>query len=445
MKTKLYISLALSLFIVIISCNNDDFKTDIQNSALVNYTIQAVISETVGEATPENVVVSLTNTATGEIFETYTDINGNALFDNLDAGTYTAAAYLIWTSEEFEQNLGYTSDSETVSFSGAQENIIINNNNTTSNITLFTGKIGDLVIKQIYFAGSHLVNGAFFRDQFIEVYNNSNETVFADGLIFAQVFGSISTTVFEYSKPNGQYDWTKSVSNNVGDLANDNYVYADYVYQIPGNGTDYPILAGESIIIAATAINHKSPLLDNEGNTLSVNNPDLTVDLSTADFEAYLGDYRVSNGDDIASYDIQNSNVTDLDIVYLKSGKDMVFGALGTDSYILFRHESPADLTKYIRPGLTTESTNIYLQIPIDIIVDAVETNQNDPTNLYPKRLTVGLDGGYTNVPDGAYSSQAVIRKVEKEINGRKILLDTNNSSTDFTYLEQALPKAFAQ
>ena len=446
MKIKAYkYILYITTLIILSSCNNDDFQSDIATNNLINFTIQTTTDQEVGIANPSNVLISLTNTATGNVFETATDNNGNAFFDNLEPGIYTAVANLQWSLEEFEQNLGYATTSEITNFSGTKENIVINENNNVAAITLFTGKIGDLVIKQIYYAGSHLAKGASFRDQFIEIYNNANEIIYADGLLVAQVFGSVSASVFEYTLPNGQYDWTKSISNNVGNTANSNYVYADFVYKIPGTGDTYPILPGESIVIATTAVNHKAPLLDIDGNLLTVQDPTLTVDLSNADFEGFLGDYRIANGLDAANYDIQNTSVPDLEIVFLKSGKDMIFHTSGADSFIIFNHDNPDELTKYIRPGLNTGSTNIYLQIPNNSIIDAVNTNQNDPTNLYPQRMSVGLDGGNASIPNGAFSSQSVIRKVTNEINGRKILSDTNNSSVDFTYLEQALPKTFVE
>jgi len=431
------------MFTAFLSCNKDNFDDGITNTDLVDFSIQALISEDIGDAIPENVTVSIINTNTGDIFETTTNENGIALFDNIDTGNYTVTASLSWTSEEFQNNLGYTPTSETVTFNGALENITVNQTEVSTDITLITGTIGDLLIKQVYYAGSHLVFGASFRDQFVEIYNNSNETIYADGLIFAQVYGSISSTIFSYTTESGQFDWSKSTSNTVGKSANTDYVYADYVYRIPGGGTEYPILAGESIVLATTAVNHKAPLLDNDGNSLTVTNPELTVDLSTADFEGYLGDYRISIGEEVESYDIQNLDVPDLEIIYLKSGRDMVLNTLGTDSFIIFRDENVDNLLRYEHPKESDSS--YYLQIPTSIIIDAVETNNGDATNLYPRRMPVSLDAGYTYVPNGAFSSQSIIRKVASEVNGRKILLDTNNSTNDFTYLEQAVPKEFAE
>lgn len=55
-----------------------------------------------------------------------------------------------------------------------------------------------------------------------------------------------------------------------------------------------------------------------------------------------------------------------------------------------------------------------------------------------PKRLPNVLDAVRTFVPAGQYSSQSLVRKTLKTVNGRRILKDTNNSSEDFGYLNKA-------
>lgn len=80
------------------------------------------------------------------------------------------------------------------------------------------------------------------------------------------------------------------------------------------------------------------------------------------------------------------------------------------------------------------------MQIPNDIIIDGVEVNAEDNSRLFPRRLNSAIDGGYAFVPKGAYSSQAIVRKVVKEVDGRKILQDTNNSTNDFEVIDVPVP-----
>lgn len=56
--------------------------------------------------------------------------------------------------------------------------------------------------------------------------------------------------------------------------------------------------------------------------------------------------------------------------------------------------------------------------------------------------MTTEVDAQFTFVPEGTYSSYAVIRKTQTTINGRKILKDTNNSAEDFVS-QKANPRGF--
>src|SRR5690606_18853036 len=81
--------------------------------------------------------------------------------------------------------------------------------------------------------------GASFRDHFIEIYNNSNEVLYADGLYIATLEGNTNSTLTSYTLPTGQYDWSQSTGNNIGSAANTDYVYASNIIKVPGTGTQY--------------------------------------------------------------------------------------------------------------------------------------------------------------------------------------------------------------
>ncbi|HEY0272629.1 MAG TPA: DUF4876 domain-containing protein, partial [Chitinophaga sp.] len=102
---------------------------------------------------------------------------------------------------------------------------------------------------------------------------------------------------------------------------------------------------------------------------------------------------------------------------------------------------------KYPDPSVTTitASTTVFYQVPNSVIIDAVQLQNPSPssTQRVPQKLVSTLDAGATNVPDGAYSSESVIRKTAKTVGTRVILMDTNNSTNDFNYLDRALPGIF--
>lgn len=448
MKNKFILALsALALF----SCSDDDFS---QSTAQpISYKVSVKYDETFNNLAAKNISVKLRNTNTTDEYVVATDVDGNANFGSVLPGTYDINATITMNAAEFTTTFGYAPESEEVVFNASLNQITINNNNTINNLTLKTARLGDLVIKQIYYAGSHISQGAGLRDQFIEIFNNSNEVIYADGLYIGQTMGKSNNTANSNTLSSGQWDWSRSLGMTMGNAANTDYVYADYVFQIPGNGTQYPIQPGESIVIAQSAQNHKAPLVDTTGEPITIQNPDLTVDLSNADFEAYLGNFRVSIGEEPYKYDLENPAVPNILIGYWgregfwNGNKDLILDSLGRDSYIIFRGESlnfadypTPDVTEIINSG--NSQTKFNLQIPTNIIIDGVETQQANAANALPRRLPATIDNSSTKV-DVAYSTKSVSRKVKTTVNGRKILQDTNNSSEDFV-ITQANPKGFA-
>ena len=192
-------------------------------------------------------------------------------------------------------------------------------------------------------------------------------------------------------------------------------------------------------------------MVDNNGEPLSVQNPALTVDLSAADFEVYLGDFRTSIGEAPYVYDIQNPAVRDMEIAYwgrpgyYSGNRDFLLDNPGRDSFVIFRAEDLATFQNYSDPSVTTiaANTKFFLQIPTNVIIDGVDLQHFNPSSQRPKMLPSNVDASSINC-DAAFNSQSVIRKTKSTINGRVIVEDTNNSSADFVKLAMANPRGFA-
>lgn len=108
----------------------------------------------------------------------------------------------------------------------------MNANISSTVMQISSGNIGDLVIKQYYYGGSSTKLGAGIRDHFIEIHNNSAETIFADGLYIALTEGNIDNKVASYTLANGQYDWSQTAGG--GAAANTDFIYANTIIRIPG-------------------------------------------------------------------------------------------------------------------------------------------------------------------------------------------------------------------
>jgi len=175
-----------------------------------------------------------------------TDRNGNVLFNNLSYSDYLLYSEFVDVIK-FNQNTGEW-DSLKVGGIGLPD---INSNNIDT--VVVSSVVPNLVINEIFYAGSDRSTFYFF-DQFVELYNASNEIIYLDGLILCRA----------------------SQTYNQNFEIND-YVQVLYVFQFPGTpltGTDYPIEPGEFITVAGDAVDHSQYV--NDG-----------LDLSNAEWEFY--------------------------------------------------------------------------------------------------------------------------------------------------------------
>ncbi|PUZ20936.1 Protein of unknown function [Chitinophaga costaii] len=469
---KRFIPIALALLLAIlfqVACKKSDLKPSVPP---INVIVKVAYDSAGGSydfpLTGISVVVK--NTVTGNTITQQTDNTGLGIFNSISAGIYDVQATIAIPRATYESVTGLTSDKDSVVFNAALSNLTLNaTTNNTLSLKLALGKIGDWVIKQIYYAGSNTQNGALYRDQFIEIYNNANQVLYADSLYIAQLSGNNTGTaktdltkgyyLSDASDPlYKQYDWSKSIGiSPATDGANRNFVYTKTLFRIPGNGTQYPIQPGASFVIAATAQNHKAPFVGADGVAISVKDPSLTVDLSGADFEVYLGDV-ISNA---LSSDVDNLNVPNLLVNDAGGNRDLILDNPGRDAIVIFKTTAHLPLLskagtdvgdastykKYPDPSVTTISntTSVFYQVPNAAIIDAVQMQNPSPSSSQrvPRKLVSTLDAGAANVPDGAYSSESIIRKTAKTVGTRVILMDTNNATNDFDYLPKALPGIF--
>lgn len=250
------------------------------------------------------------------------------------------------------------------------------------------------VIKEVYFSGCKTpADKNYFKDQYIEIYNNSNETLYADGLIFCKSYDNTMT------------------DNNWDQYKEKSEVVPSFIFQVPGSGKEHAVEPGKSIILADQGINHKQ---DN------ANSP---VDMSKADFEWY-DDHKL---------DVDVPEVPNLIKHYSSSLSISMLHTRGYEGYYILQipvAETQAFLDTH--PATTTmpngKSVTSYA-IPAKYIIDAVQcaAPEGYTSTVFPTKL----DAGYTYC-DAAWTGKCVQRKFEKDENGRAILQDTNNSTNDF-------------
>ncbi len=399
MKKNVFLLMIVTA-IIAFSCQKDEDPV-YQLSVTVNY------PDTYNSDMAEGAWVYATETSLGRVDSAQTDATGLAVIENLSAGIYNVSAALTLTEAQAETETGVA---QVIVLSAAENNFsVLQDSETTLNLE--GAALGGLVFKEVYYTGSKTVEDkSYFSDQYYEIYNNSTDVIYADGLCLGIVDGwafsaSISVWLEEYP--------TKQALPSF--------------WYVPGEGTDHPINPGESIIIAQDGIDHKSDELGN---------PNSPVNLGDADFETYVprDDNKDLDAPAVPNMELGFANFLAFD--WLTS----VFGS----GYVLFRIDG--DIATYVENNKTTKpestSTKEYVLIDNDMIIDAFQAYADGSETSMPKLHSVN-DAGFTFDPNGTYTGKCVRRKVKTVINGRTVYQDTNNSTNDFLNDQECAPRQF--
>ena len=378
------------------SCNKDD---EVETTDL---TIKVAFPESYAQEFAQGATVEITNLETMNKLTQVTGENGSAVFTGLLPGTYNVTAGMTLTAE---QAIDLTGFAQEIILSGSLNNLMVSGTDPMQEtVRMAGGKAGDLVFKEIYYTGSRTpAGGTYFLDQFYEIYNNSTDTIFADGLILATCHPAAAT---------------QSIAGWSDDP---NHVYLSSVWRVPGSGTDHPIAPGASIIISQNGTNHRE---DPNGN------PNTPYAGSIADFETFVvrDDTR----------DVDNAGVPNMEMLHHVTGFYFLASVFGP-AVVIFRVDDFDALARMTVPGST--STIQYVQLPTQYIIDGVEAGRDE--NQIPfKRLPTSVDAGMIWC-SSSYVGESIRRKTDRFIGERRILKDTNNTTNDFEVIAPPTPRSF--
>lgn len=338
--------------------------------------------------------VVLENLTKNYSFTAFTNDSGEVHFDNLEPGFYSATVVH--------------------SFSYAGSAYFVNGlklldvfSSINDSLELVTSQTNAFIIKQYYYSACLTPAGnQYASDQFVEIYNNSALTQYADGI-----------SIIEHE--------SYSLEENYWTFLEDTIV-ARMIWTIPGDGDDYPMEPGQSIVIARDAINHQDD---------SLGNPLCPVNLEDAEFEFWVDH---PSGDDLDAPKSDNM----IENLFTFRGTDVVFHTRGGSAIALAlipgTQEEKQTFVDNHQILKVTSSTRYYGKVPNAYILDAVEVTWDEAHAIY-KRFPLELDAGYTYVAAGSKSGLCVRRKVKEIVDGRYIYQDTNNSTEDF--LKDVVPK----
>ena len=405
MKKSILIFAAAAAFagaVVLTSCERKEI------ASIPEVTVQVNLPEGFSSSAVYSGEVSLTDKATGKV-KTVKAENSVAVFKKVPYGAYTVTASASLTNEEFKAQAPEISASVTagISLNSNPVDAVLSSNEDASEpivVNVAWSIPSSLVISRIYNFGTlKLDNKAYNIDKYIEIYNNSSETQYVDGLYLGEAYGSIVS------------------ASPYANIATGNFCYVQRVVRIPGNGTQYPVEPGKSIVIAQNAKNH----IDAEVVTN-------TVDLSGADFECYV------EGALASQFPSDNADVPNIEEVFgANKNAARFFGGQGTVP-VLFRMTETlfTALNAVLAPGTDAygDTYAFYCKpIAASDILDAVDGFRVGFENRGGPHVPAVVDAS------GALFNQKniTLRKIAYYTpDGRAVLQDTNNSSKDFVIVE---------
>ncbi|MDR3245817.1 MAG: DUF4876 domain-containing protein [Prevotellaceae bacterium] len=330
------------------------------------------------------VKVKLQNTITDDLTEANTDSDGLAEFTVI-AGTYDAS-----TSETRSVGRDF------ILLNGVKTSIIVSDSwtGTPVNLNLAETKTSQLVIKEVYTGGCQKDDGsgAFQRDPYIILYNNSNQAVSLNNLCFAMV-----------------NPYNSNVATN-NDYVNGELLYASEGWIPAGTGIwtfrqAVSLDPGKQIVIAV------NNAID---NTLTYNN---SINFANPDYYCMY---------DIDIYPNTTYYPAPSEIIptshYLKAyhwGAGNAWPlSVNSPAFFIFTPEGVtpenfvADADRNNNYNNSTSASNLRKKVPVGWIVDAIEVYTKGNANN-KKRFTPTIDAGYTELTNS--QGYTLYRNVNKE------------------------------
>ena len=324
----------------------------------------------------------------------YTDSTGHVSVTDLLPGFYRVAAYRILAGEQ--------ADTSTRAFGDGFKTHLP----ATIALEMAADRAGSLVISELFSGGTWPDWVQYAWEGFFELYNNSDTTVYLDGMLLGWAHGS-SGSAFHTC------DEARPFREDPLGL------WSLEFHQFPGSGTDYPVSPGQAVTVALDAVDH------------SVVHP-VFPDLSQADFELE------------GTADPDNPDVPNLPTVglgYNLLGHGMIISS--SKVYFLAQPVDPTSLETAIILG-----GNRKARIPADRVIDVVHgagVNLYAASTLTPNQECRWVNRSFdrlghafyrpgTDFRDPVLNTWSLQRRVLRLTEaGRPILQDLNTSFLDFS------------
>lgn len=351
----------------------------------------------------EGVIAKIEDINLGNVYEVALDSEGKKVL-SLPYGLYR-----ISVSERDGQDI----------FNATVDRFSFSDRNSTLKLVLKHTKAGSIVIKEIYCGGCRKdpEEGTYIVDKYVILHNNDTQVQYLDSLGFGYLlpYNSNATNPFTRKEADGSITY------------NDYVAIADAVWQFPGDGHSFPLQPGEDAVLCLNgAIDHSASF-------------PLSVNLNKSE---YFVTYNANYFPNVSYHPVPGSNIQDDHILKclfkLGVGNALAF-SINSPAAVLYKAKGMS-LEDFIAseggvipvPG-TTNGAKV-LACPLDWVLDAVEVfNGSSASNV--KRFQDTLDAGFITL-SAPYNGHTLMRKVDEERSreaGFEVLMDTNNSSADFS------------
>lgn len=347
-----------------------------------------------------------------EVFKGVSDASGQVVFQDLAPGVYDISTSAHLNSEQYKKYTGKDVDPREEYVVTGTLNQQAMSTNTSLQLPMTMSRKVSLIISKIYSSTSKISGGSYRIGTYIEIYNNSDEAVDAAGL-YIGLLESESTIAYQ------QYPEDQAITPDS--------IYLKQLFRIPAS-SPVMVAPGSSLLIVNSATDHSS---QNQYER----------DLRGADFEAKDATGKVPN----------NPAVPALELIYTayKSISNMNLLAGGPCSVVSFRTAEDVSQWPTVYAYGKTKG-NMFLRMHIMHVLDGIDfikfKAQTGP-DINTKRLPTSLDAAYTNVStaSGNIGERLFRKTLSVTPEGRKILMDTNNSLNDFICNDNINPREYLE
>ena len=330
-----------------------------------------------------------------------TDASGVARFSGLLPGTYTISSERVLTAAE--RALLASPDADVNAFGGGAT-LDVAAPSASITIAAPAGRPGSLVISELFVGrpnGGHA--GEYPLASYIELYNNSDTTIYLDG----KIVGRGQVWVRDYPSPLSCAEMAQWRVDPQG-------IWARFFYQFPGTGQTYPLAPGHATVVATDAIDERQFF------------PEL-MDLSGAQFE-FIGPSDVDNP---ASVNMLNVGLGEW--ASTAFGHGLYWSGDDVTAFVA----SPVDVASLPHAQLPVQDP-AYVRIPGDKLLDVLTsdlTPERDATLQYHscgQEVNTAFDRQQAMLTDYATDVSIQRRVLFLTSTGRTVLLRTRTSARDF-------------